>query len=255
MKPFLLLLAGLLAATATHAQGVASSIEKAPADTINADMAKAAAFNRAVFKFFSGEIHTSAGYAAGRYGGLNDLLASNGMPTLAASQLSYGFGFNARLQRVVLGVDGVLYDNTQEGGGYRMAVASSTAMPYLGYAIFSKNYAHSLVPTLGVGFNEFDLTVTSQALAGANSVGGLLAGPVYSRTLHYRSTSLLLGAQYNWYPFDEEVLKRCQVGVRLGYLARLGSGRYYADDFNQPVAGPAFSPLLFSARATVGFSF
>lgn len=216
---------------------------------------KAVAINEVLFKNFSGQAFFGLGFAAADYNGLNDLLREAGHPGVSENQLSYGGGGSFRFKRFVLGMEGVVYETKRETADRKTALKSSNVTNYLGYAWFNRAATTCFMPTVGLTYGSADITLTDKALNTGTTAIGVLTGPGYSRTLHYRSTGLALGAHYEFYPFDAVVLKRCVIGLHLTYTARLGQGRYYADDFRQKVAGPALNPLLFSARAVAGFVF
>ncbi|UOQ74646.1 hypothetical protein [Hymenobacter cellulosilyticus] len=54
------------------------------------DFIKATAINEAGFRNFSGQAFVGLGYAAARYGGLNDLLRQAGFPQVDNGQFGYG---------------------------------------------------------------------------------------------------------------------------------------------------------------------
>ncbi|UOQ55389.1 hypothetical protein [Hymenobacter cellulosivorans] len=219
------------------------------------DYIKATALNEAVFKNFSGQVFASLGYAAAHYDGLNSLLRQAGFPQVDNGQFSYGGGGSVRFKRVVLGIEGVVYDSRRKQQNLQTELKSSNALNYLGYAFFNRKHTQSFTPTLGVTYASTDITLTELDPKSSTTAGSLLTGPAFARILHYRSTGLALGAHYEVYPFDAAVLKRCVVGLHLNYSPRIGKGHYYATDHKQGIAGPDLNPLLFSARAVFGFVF
>ncbi|PJJ59209.1 hypothetical protein [Hymenobacter chitinivorans] len=269
MKLFVVILGGLLlggplvaraqttpqpgAVRVPYRSPVSGDVVEVSVDSV--DFMKATALNEAVFKNFSGQVFASLGYAGARYGGLNDLLRQAGFPQVDNGQFSYGGGGSIRFKRVVLGIEGVVYDVKRKEQDRRTELNSSNALNYLGFAFFNRRHTQSFTPTLGVTYASADITLTELGQNPAQTAGGLLSGPAYSRTLHYRSTGLALGAHYEAYPFDAVVLKRCVVGLHLNYCPRVGKGRYHATDYKQETDGPALNPLLFSARAVFGFVF
>ncbi|MCB2408279.1 hypothetical protein [Hymenobacter lucidus] len=216
---------------------------------------KAVAINEVLFKNFSGQAFFGLGFAAAQYDGLNNLLRASEYPEVSENQLSYGGGGSFRFKRFVLGMEGVVYETKRETADRKTALSSSNVNNYLGYAWFNRAATTCFMPTVGLTYGSADITLTDKTQNTGTTAIGVLTGPAYSRTLHYRSTGLALGAHYEFYPFDAVVLKRCVIGLHLTYTARLGQGRYYADDFKQKVSGPALNPLLFSARGVVGFVF
>ncbi|TGE29612.1 hypothetical protein [Hymenobacter metallicola] len=258
----LLLLLGRTALSQTQRPDTATTIRlsiEAPAPPLtidSVDYLKAVAINQALFKNFSGQFFFSSGYAAAQYGGLNGMLEQAGYPEVDGGQFSYGAGGSFRFKHFVLGLEAVMYDIKKKTTDRQTELFSSNATNYIGYAWLNDRRTACFTPTIGVTYGSADITLTEKnATSGTGSATGLLAGPAYSRTLHYRSSGLALGAHYEFYPFDAAVLKRCVVGLHTTYTAPLGSGHYYVDDFKQKVEGPKLNPLLFSARVVVGFVF
>ncbi|TGE25419.1 hypothetical protein E5K00_09580 [Hymenobacter aquaticus] len=217
------------------------------------DFIKATAINEAIFKNFGGQVFFGLGYARANYDGLNGVLRQAGYPVVDEGQFAYGGGGSFRFRHVVLGLEAVAYEFKKEDQDRKTLLTSSNVTNYLGYAWLNANQSQCFTPTLGVTYGAADITLTDQSLSGSTTALGLLTSPAYSRTLHYRSTALALGAHYEFYPFDAAVLKRCVVGLHVTYSARLGRGRYYADDYKQKIEGPDLNPAWLSARAVFGF--
>ncbi|MCB2377750.1 hypothetical protein LGH70_09170 [Hymenobacter sp. BT635] len=266
-----LLLAGLLLGLLPPAVAQAQAQTKPQPDTVrisridarsnavttvevdSLDFLKAMAINEAIFKTFSGQLFLGLGYARADYSGLNDVLRQGGYPVVDGGQFAYGGGGSVRFKHILLGMEAVVYEFKKEDQERKTMLNSSNVMNYLGYAWLNAKQTQCFTPTLGVTYNSADITLIDQALSGTTTAANLLASPAYSRTLRYTSTSLALGAHYEFYPFDPSVLKRCVVGLHVTYSARLGRGSYYADHYKQKIEGPNLNPMQFSARAVFGF--
>lgn len=149
---------------------------------------------------------------------LNASLFQNGYPILPKGQLNYGFGFNYRLNRFMMGAD-MLWGNQ-----VNMTDTPTNAMTKRNPWTYSFNFAYhvfkrdgfAIYPQVGFSFTDTNLYL-SKTTNTNTSLDGILANPGNSVNLFHESAGLFVGIGFDghWLFRNDSPLVHFKFGRRI----------------------------------------
>lgn len=176
-------------------------------------------------------------YTISSYANINANLFQNDYPILPRGHLNYGFGFNYRLNRFMLGSD--MFWGNQINIIDILDRAMSKRNPWT----YSFNFAYHVIkrdgfaiyPQVGFSFTDTNLFL-SNTTAPSTSLDGILASPGNSVNLFHESAGLFVGVGFDghWLFKKESVTSTIKIGKRFQMEGSSPWESFYTPITNSP---------------------
>jgi len=176
-------------------------------------------------------------YTISSFANINQNLSQNNYPILPRGHLNYGFGFNYRLNRFLMGAD-VFWGN-QVNSIEIPALAMSRRNPLT----YSYNFAYhvykrdgfAIYPQVGFNFTDTNLFL-SKTTATAPTLNGILAAPGNSISLFHPSAGLFVGIGFDahWLFRKESLTTSLKIGYRIQVEESSAWKSFYTPITNAP---------------------
>lgn len=149
---------------------------------------------------------------------LNASLFQNGYPILPKGQLNYGFGFNYRLNRFMMGADMLWGNQVNMTDTPTNTMTKRNPWTYsfnFAYHVF-KNEWYAIYPQVGFSFTDTNLFL-SKTTNTNTSLDGILANPGNSVNLFHESAGLFVGIGFDthWLFRNDSPLVHFKFGRRI----------------------------------------